>query len=574
MPLNTAEDIVEAVSEKERDSEITALRDRFEDDFDLWRLSRYQLGANPREYENYTSNEPQNLVNNIVRRLTKAPLLIGVAIENDTEELRKQKADIERFYYGCLNLANSRLKAGISPSIQGLLAFYSALRGWLVTRVFIRKDEDGKTIPDIKVWDALHVTWQVGDDGLAWVCNTRKISKSQAKAKYDINITGNTVKVYDFLDGEFNKVVIDGKFKINYNHKLGYTPALINTVGATPFIQSENFTDTLKYSGESVLAPNRDIYPFKNKVMTEYATIVSQGAHNPLAITSSGGKKTFTKSPYYKGAVVQLDVDKGESVEALYKPEMPRNTAELLGNVMRDLSMGGMPPIAGGELNFQLPFSAVNLLIDAASAVMLFPQVAIEESFEWICRELQTQYAKGGFEKLKLHGRDGTEEFFQIELSSKDVKGDWFPDCRLLPTLPEDKPASYAMAQTAVRNRLLSRKTAMAKHLGVRDPDTEDKKILIEMANEIPSIQIRKIAIALIDEGRFDLAQVLIAEFQAGLQAPGQGGARGGEEAVQPQFATGMPGEAGVTPEQFGRIQRPPGEREQFAGDELRNIGP
>lgn len=513
MALREIKEITDAVDT--RGKELRELRDRFENDFELWRLKKYQLGKKD-EYDNYTSNEPKTLANKIIEILSSAPLQIRIPLKNEREEERKQISNAERLVYGAINLADSRLQFTAQPSTQEQLAFFSTIRGSHATRAYIHKNNNGEVIPDIAVWDMLHTTWDVGADRMLWVCHTRPISVSQAKAEYDIDIgeVGNAV-VYDFWDDEINCAILNGEFVIKpFKHELKHIPVLIGMVGSAPFIQSDRNTDTIKDFGESIYDSNRNLYDHKNKLITELMTIVGQGVHNPLKVKSAGGKKTLEKSPYYKGSVVQLDTEKGEEIEPVWQPTMPRDANALLGAVVRDMSIGGMPPIAFGELNFQLPGYGINLLTHAAASVLLPRQRSMEKTYEWIARELLTQYQGGGFGKLRLHGRDGSNEYFDVEITPEDVKGDWFPEAKLLPSLPEDTAAKYAMAQTAVQNELLSRETARDKLLGVQDPDLETQKILREKALNMPPILLRRMAAALIEEGRPDLARIFEAELE------------------------------------------------------------
>lgn len=565
--LRTEEEILAAVDKKEKDSEIIGLRNRFETDFGFWRLEDYQLGKKG-EYDNYTSNEPRNLANKIIDVLSTAPMQCRIPLELDDQAERTRKSNAERFIYGALNLADSRLGDKVSPPIKGLMAFFSTLRGWYATKVYIHKNTKGKTIPDIQVWDFAHITWEIGDEGLLWVCHKRKITKEQAKAEFNVDIATKTTYAHDFWDNEINAILVNKQFcKKPTEHELDHIPILITNVGAVPFIQARDYIDTLKDSGESVFASNRNIFNNKNKMMTLLMSIVALGAHNPLAIYSSGGKKTLQKSPYYKGATVGLDIDKGEKVEELYKPELPKDGGFLMANLQRDLNMGGQTPIASGQLEFQLPYSGIKELIDAARAIVKPRQDAIERSLEWVARELLTQFAKGGFGQLRLHGRDGSNEYFDVKLDKGDIAGDWFPEVKLLPVLPEDEAQKYAMAGMAVKAGLLSPQTAMDKLLGVQDTDAEMQKILVFRAKQLPAVQIREFVMALIMDGRLDLANAVMKDYYAMMEQQVTPGGEG-SEAVEPQFASGLPNTA-VPPESLGKRQSPPGERETMRGSNL-----
>ncbi|GAI00242.1 unnamed protein product, partial [marine sediment metagenome] len=132
-------------------------------------------------------------------------------------------------------------------------------------------------------------------------CHSRQITASQAKAEYGIDLKTKTAKLYDFWDDEINAVIISKEFvKKPEEHGLKHPPVLISAVGPAPFIQSEQYQDTIKDVGESMYSPNRHLVEPKNKLMTYLLTKVGQGVHAPMGVWSSGGKKTLERSPYYK----------------------------------------------------------------------------------------------------------------------------------------------------------------------------------------------------------------------------------------------------------------------------------
>lgn len=550
-------DITTAVDK--RAEELKDLYDRFEEDLDKHRLTPYNMG---KDYENVTSNQPRTLLYKLINPLAYAPVKATIPLQEENEEERRDISKGEYLFYGCMNLANSRLKSVVSPTIQALLAYYSGANGWYAERVFIhKKHKKGKTIPDIQVWDLRQVTWDVGGDGLLWACHTKLISSKQAETEHNVDATGifgkskNNIKVYDFWDDEINAIIVNGEFtKKPTKHNLDHIPIFINFVGPTPFIQSTKFEDTIKDMGEGALASNRNLTEPINKMLTSWLTIVAQGAHNPLAITSSGGKKTFEKSPYYKGAVVQLDADKNEKVEPLYKPEMPKEAQAAMAQLQTLVDMGGLSAVNYGMVPFGESGYQTNILRQLAIEGMVPIQKAVEEGLTWIHRELLTQYAKSKLGKLKLHGRNGSNEYFDVELSPQDVKGDWFPEVKIQPSLPQDFRADAATASLLVRDGLYSRLTARDQILLLQNPELEEDRVLIEQARRIPSLMVRDMAIKLIEvEGRPDLAKALIREFESKVTMEEEK-TRPRGEAVQPEYATGLPEEA-LPPEELGRVQ-------------------
>jgi hypothetical protein len=539
----TPEEIRKMVLERENDC--LRLHERFEDDYGMFRMNPFKLSGG--DYENVTGNDPMTLCNKITESIGYAPYTLKIP-EPDDKQDRLASSNAERFINGCINMANSRLQMlPTEPHIQGALAWYAAVRGWTAIRVLVRKEEDdGPTIPDIRVLDPRWCTWDVSDYSLLWFNHKRVIGKEEARKKYGADLPGRWAWLYDFYDDTENVILIDGigDWEFRQEHYAGHVPAKISACGCVPLITSLQNLDTLVDVGESVLAPNRNLFPIVNKLLTLYLTIVSQGAHNPLAIYSMGGRRQFKKSPYYPGSVVQLDISKGESVKELYKPEMPKDTQNMLGMIMQRIAVGGLSPINFGELNQPLPYSGINLLTHSSQSVIEPRKFGVERDIEWIGRELLTQFADGGFQALEVHGRTGTNEYFHCELSPEDIQGDWYPECEITPSLPEDELQKYTMAQIAVVNNLLSRRTARERILNVRDTDREEDRVLEEMTNANESVRLLRMRKALMRMGEPELAAMLplLNTLRGG------GGNQGGETTrprsyegiVNPAFAHGL----------------------------------
>ena len=560
MPLREIPDIKKAV--KESQGRLRELRVRFESDYGLRRLEKYDRGKG---YESITRNDPRTLADKITSLLASAKRIIRIPLELDSEEERKAKSSAERFIYGTFNLIDSRFEAFVQPSLQDQLAFFASIRGWFAIRAYIRKGKDGEVIPDVAVWDILNTDWDIGSKGLSWVCHQRKATASQIKAEYNVDIRGKSDTVYDFWDDEIYLAFVGDEFVIKpTEHKLGHIPVLVAQVGSVPFIQSEKFADkTLTDVGESIFAANRGIYQHLNEIISDYKTIISQGVHNPYVIESEGGKKTLESSPFYKGAEVKIDTKKGEKIYPLFQPVMPKDAQVLWASFSEMTTLGGLSPLAFGLIERDLAGYAINLLHHASEAILLAPRRAMEKGEEWLARELLTQYSGSKFGKLKLHGRDGTNEAFDIELKPKDIKGDWFPEVELKASLPEDEAARWAMMQIAIQNEIYSTQTAMDR-MGVQDTDAEDQKIMRKKAMSMPPILLRSMAAAFKSEGRPDLAQIFLDEIER-LESKAKMSdweakrAEARSEAVEPEFAQGIP--RNVLPsEELGKRHRTPEE--------------
>lgn len=540
--LETIEEITKAVKDKK--AERSALEDRWNNDFKIWRMEQYDRGKG---YQSHTSNEFKALGKKVVTLLSSSKRIIRIPLELDDEEKRKAKSNAERYVAGALNLADLRLEAMLQPNIQNQLAFMSAIRGWYAIRAYMRRGKDG-IIPDVAMWDILNTYWEIGSEGLLWGIFTRTASKSQIEAEWGITINGKNGLVYDSWDTEKNSVVVDNQWaKKPKKHGLKHIPVTIGQVGSVPFIESSEFEDTIKDVGESIYDTLRLLPDETNRIMSDYFTLIDRGVHNPYAVYSKGGKKGLGKSPYSElGNEIKLDVDKGEKIEDIFQPTMPRDALVYWSALKREESIAGLPDVAYGLIDKPLPGIAISLLHHAAETIILAPQAGMERALTWLVRELLTQFTSGKFGKLRVYGRDAQDKDFDIELSPKDVKGDWLPKVKLMARLPEDEMARFTMAQMAVESGLMSRETAGDRLLGIQDTDAEQEKRDREQAKELPGIKEYRMAIALKNEGNLVMADALMQRAMAQMtQQPGvtpfQTRRREQqEEAVRPQFAQGV----------------------------------
>lgn len=556
MPLESADDITKAVDA--RIIELQPLYDRLESDYGLWRLEKFSLGSDT-DYDNYTSNEPRAEANKVVRMLERAHRVFRIDIKGDDAE-RNNISAAERFIVGSLNLADYRLRTRPgNPTIQSSAAWYAVVRGWIVRKCYIHKNEKRQTIPDIANWDIRNTVWQEGERGLLWVCHIRKAKRAQVKAEYGIDLKEDVSEttIYDFWDEEANTIIVNSQeAKERTKHGLDYIPILIINVGSNPPVQSSKYTDTIKDLGEPIFSANREVFPVKSKLMTYYLTTVGLGAHNPLVVYSPGAKRGFQKSPYYKGSVIQMDSDDPrERVEPLFNPQLPGEILKVSAEIQRELDIGGVPPIGFGLAPFPSSGFEANILLDVGNSV-IFPFLqTMEFADEWTARELLSQYSKGGFKPLRIYGRDNSNVYFDMKVAPKDIKGDWFPEVTYSPKLPEDDVGKFAMMAQAVEKKIFSVLTAQDK-LGIQDPDEESRQIARETGEAMPIIQFRKIAAAYIALGRPDLAAPFIAEIQrmeTSAVTPGE--TTPASDAVEPQFASGFPRTV-LPSEELGKVQR------------------
>ena len=553
MSLRTTDEIEKAVKEA-YDKELN-LRTRMEADFGKWRLTPYDRGT---DYKSVTINKPRTLADLIIDFLVRAKRQIRIPIDKELEAERDEMSNAERFLIGILKMNDLRLGALVQPSLLEQIAWHSVVRGWYVLRAFITKDKNGATKPFVDVWDRLHTQYDIGAEGLLWVCHTRMVTASQIKAEYNVDIKTKKGQIYDFWDEEINSIHIKGvsEFLKSEEHGLDHIPCRIVTSGATPYIESETYQDTVKDVGESWLAANRDLNEPMNELASDLLTIVARGAKVPLKYeydSTKGGKPQLDESPFKldkdQVALVPLDVGKGDKIEPLIEPTMPKDAAAIMNIFGVMWQEGGVPESVYGQMPFQMSGYAISRLQEAIGKALGNAQSAIEKGGDWLLRELLLQFSKDGFKPIKVEGRDSRDSYFQAELKPEDVKGDWFPEYRLVPRLPEDEMERFAMARIAREGPepIMSAQSTLDRILKVQDPDLEQDLKLEEWGLSLPPVKLRRLAAVFIERGRLDLAQeVMDLLRQPQEKQPPK------SEAVQPEFQTGVPPSV-MPPEALGR---------------------
>jgi len=544
-------EIKAAVDKFQKDTAFIALRRRWDNDFDLWRLKPYDAG---RGYYSYTSNAPKNLAKKSISMLTEAKLLIRIPGDVLTEPERSTASNVERFLYGAINLNDEQLmRQPDMPPLQNQMAWYATIRGGFAVRPYIKKLEDGSTFPEIAVWDIYNVAYGIGKEGrISWIAHTYKMSKEAIKDEFDITIGKEIGNVVDFWDTKSNGIIVENQWgKKLEKHLVDYCPAFILRTGSMPPVWQEHYQDTGKHIGESIFDANRLIYSPTNKTISDLLTMVRRGVKVPLGYWSAGATKTLDEDIWQveKAGLVPMDSNTSEKIAPLIEPTMPADASGLLNIMSGEEQRGGLSHVAQGELGFRLSGFAINQLQAALSTLVVPFAEAMERAYTVSCISLLEQYSKGGWKPVEVRGRTSRNQPFGIPKSVKiapsDIEGTWHPEIRLEPTLPKDDAQRYFMARQATEGDrpLLSMETARDALLEVQDTNLESEKVAKEWADTLPIIRLWKAFMAALADNDIDLAQNIIAELRR-LMGGAMPGAAGGTQPSTSleQQAAGMPG--------------------------------
>ena len=458
----SAEQITDMVDEVEQST--VSRQTRMDSDRQLLRLDPFnsntdvegrELGT---EFRSFTSNEPRTFFQKIVSLLSEAKLLIQVPYGMAQEEERYRYDLAERFYYGILESVNQRLRDRIEPELQDQLAGLVPARGWGALRVLLRNGEDGTSFPDIKIWDARNVHWQIGDRGLAWACYKSTRTAKVVQSEYpDVDLNNyneeDTIDIYDFYDSEHNTVVGDGLIlKPPTEHGSPRTPVVLAPVGPVPRMWAENQNegqdnDTESDFGESIFAPNRGVYNSVNEIMSIYLELASKQLHQTYIHATDEEGDELEENPNSSDAVITIGRE--DKFAPLQHIETTKDVALLAQTVTGMVQRGALPYTAYGELSVAISGYAITQLNQQHLTVVGPVAKTIQHLIKDALGLIVDQFLAGRFNPLTLRGFGNNRDYMQVTFTPEMLQNLPPPIVDLNAELPQDDVARMAMAQQA-----------------------------------------------------------------------------------------------------------------------------
>jgi len=555
-------EILEAV--KAMEGTLENLRTRMDDDFyELYALDDYEPQNDPdseegKGYEHFTTTSPRNFFDTAESGINRARLTLSITLPDDSEEAdRTAASEGELFLFGALDAVDRRRRSIAEPSLRKALTFHGLARGWVAMRAlaFVPEGEED-TVFDVAVWDMLHVTWEMGPNGLLWMAFKRPSTKSQLEAEYGEKAEGMSGDITDFWTPEANAILIGGEFVKDINdedsqHGIGHVPGLILPVGSMPTIltQSEGRQDTIEFQGESVWGMGRKLVKPRNRYISRLMDMQRRSVAGTLIHQSKTGKKSIEGDPYR--GFREIRTDKDEKITPLELPKPPAETFQILGvidNEWQEVTHHG--PLAYGGATAAESGRALAIRNEAARTIYGPITDLLAEAYTWLAQEFLHQFATvEDIKTAELSGYNNEGEFFRVTTKPKTVDPSWRVEVKVEPRLPRDEEADAQMflaltsKQSPDEMPALSKRTGRADILKLRDPDAEERRILVEQGKNNPAVRTALIAEALEEAGEKRAAELVVELFegQPGPQpAPGPEGAAAG---AGPEGA--MPGPGG-----------------------------
>ena len=523
---------------KTKEGDLNALRDRMEDDYDIYRLKEFE--AKP-GYKSFTSTAPKNFFDKILDGVNRAALNIQVRTDesdDSSEDAREAANEAELFLIGILNDIDRRNRRRRKKALRNSIAFMSCLRGWVAMRAIVHVPKGKENTEfDVVMWDPMHTYWEDGEDGFVWAAHQRKASKAQIRKKYGIEIDGKDATITDWWDETNNLILVDDVFvkaPKDGAHGLDHVPVWIGNVGDMPDLQTKDFTgdggtaNTLKQQGESVFTTAKGIIAPRNEYVSHLMDIAERSRSGSLLHYSKDGQKSIEGDPFRTYQEIKLSTAQDEKIVPLELPQAPPEVGAVLGALDHDWQQSTLPyPLAYGGTQAAESGRALAIRIEATRSAYSPRTTLLREAYQWLCEELLEQFANParGAKEVDLDGvnpkMDGDEAFFRVRKGPDDIQPDWVVEVSVEPRLPRDEETEINMSIAATRGGpsgeqpLVAMRTARTDILHLRNPDREEQKVLIEMGQTLPPIMNRRIAEAMKNSGDEETAALIMEYTQA-----------------------------------------------------------
>jgi len=512
MPLKEASEEIKTYDKLVTRSE--PLDSRHDYEFRLYRGDPdvYNISVEEGEWEEIIPNRCKAEVNRVIEDLAFSDIQLLIPIADEDSRDRGKITKTEYTALGILNLADQILRdSSTGSTLRALLAKYWVLRGWSVKR-FILREEDGKLIPDLAIWDIRNTKYIEGKKRLTWVGYKRWVTKDEIEDEFGDTWNGTVdenglVIIHDIWKCDdpskpAQEGVIIGKEYVKKetvkvgNFPLDYLPVNISSTRGMPLIQDSN-SDNIKYTGQSYITNNSTLFPIEAQLMSMFLTAAKHDAKAPIVINWNGkgqspaGKFRDT-DPNVAGRVIVLDTSLGEELAGPMPPSNTSNIAQMIGVLRGQLGIGGMNDISFGTLDKALPAQGIDILSHAAMANEKPFLFGMQSDYEWLAGEATRQYKMGNFKEQEFQGIDKSQNPFIATIKPKQIDDTWKFKCRLVPDIIRDKSAMIQIARMATEGDkpIMSMQTALDQLQIVLDPDSEMEKISRERADAVFGIGV------------------------------------------------------------------------------------
>lgn len=491
-----------------RESEMSTLVSRMDDDRDLYWLAEYKMKfldgqeVPAVKVHNVTLPDPALFA-------YRANAIISSALQQIVVKGRgmsdAETSYIEEFLTAVLYEIDSSLGNQGSPQHFPFNTEQMDIRGRCAGRFMFYKDK-GELKTDYKEWDARFVTYRYDTKGMRWGALKIPRCKEDLIAEYpdaDQYIQGESEMVIDWWGRDRNEVWIGSNQIRNRPHPYGEPPVIYQTcpVGSMLF-DSEAVT----HEGESLFALTRGIYPELNKAASVLQTLNMMSFQEPMQYESEAGENATLseKPPYGVGMVVA--VEKGGGFKKMPIEDMRNATRHLLAMLEGRGQRGSLPAVDYGNLTFPLSAVAIARLTESKDVIFVPRLMGLSMFYRRLARMIIKQYLMKGI--AGEFGEEGNKKVFSIDKLNRSYNIKF----RYYSQSPEQQIANYAVGSAAY-NIGMAQHTIFTDILKLPNPMAEIMKRKAEDAENLdPILKLHNYILALLEQGGREFEAMILSD--------------------------------------------------------------
>ncbi len=497
------------------DSIYRGLHDRQDEDIKTYELDSYEFDMYS---ESVTYNEPRWMADSIIQLCVASILNLTI----DTEEKDHDKETvIEQFHLSADKSSDEYMKQMLMGGKKATDCFHAAVRGWIVHRVTVYRDENDKLVVCIFPLDPRYVYWGVGMGGFKWCAYVTWRTKEEIELDYGYTEAEELDRVVDFWSENQNIILVGDREIQRKGHSIGYPPFVIIPCGNQPKVVGGTASDAKKHLkgwGESVFAGNRTLWPLINKVLSVWLSLVVK-SHKPGGYGSTDDD-TFKIDalPYGSGTVEMVPGDfKWIPVEPA---DVARTTPELFQVLTNATQKGGVPWAAIGSLwkGQELSGNALEELKEGLNKIVVPILCSLEDAYQQTSRMVEEQFMSYE-ETWQAEGFDTKGRHFFRAIEPDDISGNHSIKYEFLSITPQEESRNIAKAQIMKSAELADDEFIDTQIMKFQDPaGIEDGKLMQKAKLASWKIADLERIKAFRKKGNNLYADILTAEMQKRLQ--------------------------------------------------------
>jgi len=496
------------------DSVHKGLHERQDEDMKLYELEDFELDIFS---DSMTFNEPRHMGDMVIQLCNGSILMLTVETEEQDQD---QNAVIEQFHLSFLKSADEWLGQMLMSQLKQALSFYGAVRGWMVLRVTIYRDANGKLVPGLMALDPREMKWGVGMGGFIWVAQETWRTAEDILLDYGKRADGEVGKITDFWSEKANVILLDDKEIERYPHNIGYPPFIIFPCSNQPKVMGSDMSSAKKHLrgwGESVYAANRKLYPVLNKILSIWLSLVVK-AHKPGGfVVTDDDTINVEELPYGSGTAMKLPI--GSSWVPVQPADIARSTPELFGQIAAAVQRGGISWVTYGQLwkGQELSGNALEELKQGLGKIITPILDTLGRVFQRAARMVEEQFMSYD-EAWEAVGYDTKGKHFFKTIEPDDISSNHEIRFEFLSITPQEEAANIAKAQMMKSAGLADDEFIDKEIMKFQDPaGIEDRKLIMQGKELSPKIMLLEIIKAYRKRGNDMYADILSTELEKAL---------------------------------------------------------